>query len=994
MMTDLSKQDIVKRLAGGSVMRRWGAIAAWARDQLNLLLRDQYLQGYTSHSFIEPMSKQFDLDEGGELRGEFRNLVLGPPQLSFEDANMLSAVTTVRMKILSAEYVQYAYLPGSPPILLRAMSVDEGMDHAVSAQVALKLQGSASGQFTQLVLALSDARADSLECELGTTPYTSRQIGKAVFSHWVEQPGYRQVYVLAQFDREDYASMSPMGIKVLTQMAPWGGRTNKAFKDKAASEGDGAVVLMMQLRSHMLPGTLPQLGDDFPYLIPGTAATGAEHSSTLLLDPVNEGKPAEPLSQVLRPVRMPNAHRYTYSESDKFVPADVVGFGQISPTEGTYRVDPATSSIVAKGTLPFKLEGRTPVKTWATANLTRASASGAITPTGVYSARDADAFTADSQVSLVTGHYVDGSGSEHSRSALVVERVRPVEVSPRVMVTSANEVPILLSASSEAGGTLRWELIDASAAQRTLQGPQRTGNPGKHDLASAYRADLGKLEDLGNGQARFTPQKIAPGKPEILFQTIRATDTQSQVFADATVVIVTWPQRFAVEPFYVADYKPNATVPFTVKDIPAGLTWHLFGEGTIDKDGTYTPPQAAKSPVTVVMADVNDLYSGYAIIEHRPVVQARPANVVWDDLLVFSIELVSAGKCYANGMQQIEVKVTIETKIDGPGIAPPISDAELASLKLFNVEGGKVLEFLPAGEEGLEPGGEANWAVSLDRNRVGTRPANLQGEARGEESTRRKHLFLMSTTVGTLEVAAQFTSDDRVVYRSTSYNQGISKVTVVAEPVPIFATDAYTFNRVPVKGWENQGNEDFDKVDDTTDYWVLAGAKGDDFQTLKFLRLKFEDESQVSMIRWESDQRKEKYCSFTGYAFTPFVRAGARLAEGTDNPEDPEKYLVHDGLLQALVKQQKAISDYLDTELVDSHKPGAGDVCFALHRVSDLPLFYDKDQANDKKWRSALERPLSFRLMDQNGNWHRLRVSFHLASGIKGSRDKLTFNLM
>jgi hypothetical protein len=48
MMTDLSKQDIVKRLAGGSVMRRWGAIATWARDQLNLLLRDQYLQGYTS----------------------------------------------------------------------------------------------------------------------------------------------------------------------------------------------------------------------------------------------------------------------------------------------------------------------------------------------------------------------------------------------------------------------------------------------------------------------------------------------------------------------------------------------------------------------------------------------------------------------------------------------------------------------------------------------------------------------------------------------------------------------------------------------------------------------------------------------------------------------------------------------------------------------------------------------------------------------------------
>ncbi|MEE1903945.1 hypothetical protein V0R39_22915 [Pseudomonas inefficax] len=995
-MTDLTKEQILKRLASGTVIRDWSAVGALARSHINLLLRDQFLQGYTDQSFIAPMSSQFDLDEGGELRGEFRNLVFGPPQLSFEDATLLSAVTTVRMSILSGDYVQHAHLPGSPPILLRAYSVDEAMGYAVSAQVELKLQQSASGQYTQLMLALSDARPDTLECELGTTPYASKQIGQAVFSHWLEQPGYRQVYILAQFDREDYASMSPMGIKVLTQMAPWGGKTDKASKDKAASEGDGAVLLLMQTRSHLLPGTLPQPGHDFPFLLPGTAAAGAEYSCTVLLDPVNEGKRAEPLTQVLRPVRMPNAHRYTYSAGDKFVPADVVGFGHISPTEGTCRVEPGIKSIVAQETLPFKLEGSTPAEGWNTTNIRSTAASGDITDAGVYTSRDADAFTADSQISLVTGRY--GSDGDQQRAALLIEHVRPVQISPRVMTTGANGVPIQLAASSVDGGTLRWEKVDTPQSLRASRGPQRAGNHEKHDLTGAYSADLGKLEDLGNGKARFTPAKIEQDTPEILFQVIRATDTRSGAFADATVVIVTRPQYFSVDPFYVADYKPNGTVPFSVKGTPPGLTWHWFGEGEIGQDGIYTPPLAAKLPVTVVMADWQNLNSGYAIIEHRPVVLASPATSGWDDLAVFSIELLSPGVCFANGMQQIEVLITIKTKVDGLGVSPPISDTELASLKLFNTEGGKVIEFLPAGEEGLEPDDPSKpgtWAVSKDRNRVGTRPGATQGETLPmDASTRTKHLFLLTNSVGTLFVGAQFTGDDRIPYKSTSYNDGNSKVKVTGEAPPEkYTEDAYTFKRIPVKGWEGENTEDFDKTDDTTDYWVLAGAKSDEFKTLSFLRLKFDDDNKVSMIRWESNQRKEKYCSFTSFAFTPLKPAVMQYPQNAENPEDPEKYLVYDGLLQALVKAQVGDPDFLDTELVESAKPGRGDVCFALHRVSNLPLFYDSEKDKREKWRAPLERPLLFRLMDQFGNWHRLKVDFHLASGVKGSRDKLSFSV-
>ncbi len=997
-MADLTKEQILTRLASGTVMRGWGAIGAIARSHINLLFRDQFLLRYTDQSFIAPMRSQFDLDEGGELRGEFRNLVFGPPQLSFEDATLLSAVTTVRMNILSGDYVQHAHLPGSPPIMLRAHSLDEAMGYAVSAQVELKLQQSESGQYTQLMLSLSDAKPNTLECELGTTRYASRQIGKAAFSHWLEQPGYRQVYILAQFDREDYASMSPMGIKVLTQTAPWGGKTNKAFKDKAASEGDGAVLLLMQPRSHLLAGTLPQPGHDFPFLLPGTAAAGTQYSCTLLLDPVNEGKRAEPLTQVLRPVRMPNAHRYTCKAGDKFVPSDVVGFGHVSPTVGTYRVEPGITRTVAKGGVSFSLQGSTPARAWTTTNIRNAAASGQVTSAGVYSSPDADAFTADSQVSLVTGHYADGGNGDQQRAGLVIEHVRPVQISPRVATTGANGVPISLSAISVDGGTLRWEKVETPQMLRASRGPQRAANPEKRDLAGTYVGDLGKLEDLGNGQARFTPAIIEEGKPEILFQVIRATDTRSGAYADATVVIVTWPQRFGVEPHYVSDYKPNSTLPFSVKGTPPGLTWHVFGEGDIGQDGLYTPPQAAKWPVTVVMADYNNLSSGYAIIEHRPVVQSRPTSSGWEDLSVFSIELLSQGVCFANGMQQIEVLITIKTKgSQGTGVSPPISDTELGSLQLFNTEGGKVIEFLPAGEEGLEPNDPlkpGTWAVHEDRNRVGTRPGTKAEEPSVlDASTRTKHLFLLTNSVGSLSVGAQFTGDDNVSYKSTDINTGIDKVKVTGEAPPEkYTEDAYTFKRIPVKGWEGNETEAFDKTDDTTDYWVLAGAKSDEFKTLSFLRLKFEDDSRVSMIRWESNQRKEKYCSFTSYSFTP-LKPKPEDPESPENPENPEKYLVHDGLLQSLVNAQVADPAFLDTELLESAKPGRGDVCFAIHRVSNLPIFYDSEQDVSKKWRAPLEKPLLFRVMDQFGNWHRLRVDFQHPNGVQGSRDKLTFSV-
>lgn len=979
-MLDLTKEQIVQRLSGGTVMRGWSAIAVLGRDQINRLLRDQWLQRLAQQSFIAPMNKQFDLDEGGESRGELRNVMFGPPQLAFENATLLSSNTTMRMSFLSAEYVQHAHLPGSPPILLRSMSVNEAMGYGVSAQVELKLQQSEGARYTRLMLELSDADTNTLESNLGTTPYASKQIGKAVFSHWLAQPGSRQTYTLAEFDSEDYASLSPRSVKALTQMAPWGARTDKAFKDKAPSEGDGAVVLMMQLRSHLLQGTLPQVGDDFPYLLPGTAAAGAEYSCTLLLDPINQDKPAEPLARVLRPVSMPNAHRYTHNASDKFVPADVVGFGQISPSEGTFRVEPDVASTVADGRVSFKLkggasQGEVAVDSWSTSNLRRVAASGTITDAGSFTSGNAGGFVADSQVSLVTAELTDGTGDKQPRGALVVEQVSPVQISPRVMATGANGVPIQLSAASVGGGKITWKKVETPAALRASQGPGRPVNPGKHDLAGVYASDLGELKDLGNGRASFTPAKIEAGKPEILFQVIRATDESTQAFAEATVVIVTWPQVLSVEPFHVADYKPNTLLPFTVKGTPAGVTWHWFGEGKVDQSGVYTPPQAPKLPVTVVMADINDFNSGYAIIEHPPVVQMKSAINTWDDIHRFQVELLSSHICSDNGMQQIVVLVTIETKMNGTGEAPPISDEELGSLWLFNEENNKALEFLIDDLAGLEPVTDytkGTWGVGKEPNIVGSRSFLRQEETAANNSTRTKRLYLHSTTRGKLTVAAAFTGDDNLPYWSTKYSDGANTVSVESERSTVFDDDAYTFGRVGVKGWEGVPDGDFDRADDTTDYWKLVSAKGEDFKVRKFLRLRFDEGSAVSMVRWESNQRKETYCSFTSFAFKPYE--GPEQSPG--NPEDPAKFLVYDGLLQALVKIVTNSESYLDTELVAAEKPERGEVCFAVHRVSNLPIYYDSEHTEEQKFRAALEEPLLFSVMDTDGNWHKLKVSF------------------
>ena len=144
------------------------------------------------------------------------------------------------------------------------------------------------------------------------------------------------------------------------------------------------------------------------------------------------------------------------------------------------------------------------------------------------------------------------------------------------------------------------------------------------------------------------------------------------------------------------------------------------------------------------------------------------------------------------------------------------------------------------------------------------------------------------------------------------------------------------------------------------------------------------------MLRWETNQRAEQSCSFTGYSFTPYDPEVSRQEE---NPQDPTKELVHDALLQVLTHMQTGSNSYLDTELVQDSKPGSGEVCFALQRVSNLPLFYDKELPRYRQFRAPLERPLAVDLMDQNGNWHKLTVKFHLPDKTPGSRDKLAFDV-
>lgn len=946
-MTFNPKDALLRRLAEGDVMHGWGAILAFDQARLNDLLEQQYLAAFNDLSFLMPMNASFTSDSTDEERMTVEGLVFGVPRVSFEQASLTNAKVNLTMNIIAGTSTTMLHLPGRPPQLLRALTLREEMGYHLKMTVDLRVRTGQIGGKGRLLLDLTGG--EEFTCNIGQVPEVARRIGQILGASINAHPAYRQMFVTAMLDLNDYGPLAPTSFVALTQPHP-------ASNDKdAGREGEGAVVLFCQLRMNEKPGGLPANGDDFPYLIPDDLSPegGAAVNSALLVAGNLRKFISDEAPEIVRQLKLPNDHALQLSESH--TPLDWVGFGQIKPTAKTIDIQPRIAHVVAGREQQFTIrEGEAKFGTagpWDATSLTLPQAAGEITEAGVYKAPPRERFQPSQQVTLI----YHGQGAQ-ARTALSVETAEALEISPRVASVSGGESIDLFSDPN-----VSWELLPDQANGNKLHG---------------------QLDDQGGGYAVFTAFEPEEHVPEILMQGIRVSNDKGDS-GEAVIVVIAYPATLKVEPGYVPATEAGRPIQFRVDGEDDGVTWSKFGEGYIDAEqGLFTPPSEASTIATVIMAEIDARSSGYALVELAPRAIAPPD---WTDLVAFNVEVRGTDRCYANGLQQIEVLVTIET--NHPDV--PLTPVELSTLRFYNVIGNSLLPFIEVAQEGLEPTQSSEpWAVNYLPNEYDRQPTVLDEDDRvhSEFSTSRRRFYLQSSQASHGEFYVKFTKTGGGDFSSKDKAQTVK---VVSEAPPAFGLDNYDLSRKRV--WNGRGeqidDDDFSFYLESIDYWKLSC-------TYQLVSIKFRSCRIVgacSSVRWESEQLDETFFSYLGVAFYPMPYA---------EPEPPEE-LSLDGRLIAMAKEQQSddennpVPPYsLRKDFIVGEEPGIGELLISLHRVDDKKYWHDSMAEGDETrfYRQYLDQPLRCELRDTFGNLHRVQIGFPPAS-VVDSRNTLQLTL-
>lgn len=931
-----------------SVRLGWGGMLALSRGLLDLVLREQYLAALADFGAMPAISMEAYLDDAERISVSLEGLMLGAPQVSFENSTGFSEDLMLRMNILAGEYRRVVQLPGSPKRVVESFTITEAMGYRVEAPLALRTSRPKNSRYTLLELDL--ASAVEFSTNLGPTEYSRMVLGRRLQQSIGYMRAYQRTYSLGRFVMDDYYPLSPEQFMVRTQVAPWG------QSEGSPRHGDGGVMVFMKLGIDLRPGWQPDPGVGFPYPI-DEGATGLPGALILVPDINDLG--AGDYRQVLKTFSLPNGYEFVPGTPKPGV--DLVVPGSWQQKQQAVTLEPAFAKVVSGQSLPFTVTGAGALSA---TNLTRPAATGTFNGT-VYSPRAVASFAEDQQVVLVTAPAE--TGGEGGRHALVIESARAMHAAPRAATWVQGDDPIELRATSVDDGELKWSLEGAVLLQEAAEDERRF-----QTLDEA----LGQLDDRGGGRATFTPNPPGGNPGFYTVQRLRCTNLKTGDSVESAVVIIRFLAGLKVLPFHVAQGQSLQPTPFTVDadDDPA-VTWTLYGEGEFDGN-VYMPPESPQLPIAVVMASAGVARTGYTIVEFSEGRQSTAGLLSWEAISTFELRALGAPKCFANGWQQIEVEVKVAAADDHNGHPVEISDADLATLKFFSTYNNNEVAFLAPYSEAMgaddkynakSEGAEKDWAVNREANKI-NRPGSLDDEGSEPLADRVRRFYFHCQVPSTLEVYAyiQNTVTGKVVTSDTKGDNG--KLELVGLKVPSFTQEQYSLKRTRVTGDVSPSPGDsFAYVDRSTDNWLLEHVLDGGYIT-KFARLFIDDADNKSGVRWSwkpmlaSDPdwsppvEEDDFVSYTGFSF-----------ESVDN--SIQDTLVYDGLLYRMAKHRT----YSLLNAVPGTKPGAGQLMITLRRDTG---FVFAQALEEPGYRQALEKPLTLTLLDENGNLHPLTFTF------------------
>ena len=970
-MPNNSRDAILASMEGKSSTWGWGAITAFSRARVNNLIEQQFIEGYSEGRYFPFFKGAFSLD--ALYRDvNIKSLILGRPLLSFESADLDRSRVTVTLSVVGGSYSEIKRLPGQQPVLNSWVKIKETHGFYVRFEVDLSVTRGDIDRVGRITMNFSGA--DNFSTNIGTLPEINDNIIKLLKVYFAELPAHKKIFQLGVLDLTGYNPLTPVRFYIRTQRSP------ASQLETAVDNGDGAVVVFIDVAGSTPGITWPGKDSDFNYFIPDDQIDQRDqYSAALVIHNSLVTSANEDNMKLLTTLLFPGQNHFEVIS--EHTPHDRIVFGNVASSATSYSVEPTFSTIRAGSQQRFSFKnsaGQAVQATWEVRSLNSAGSAGAgtIDHNGVYTAGTRKNVGEETLRVVVTGRY-SSAGQDYKASALLLVAYEDVSISPRISerqvglsaadilsgavkttlpVQWANSEPIVLTASAAPDEKVTWTLLDTN---------------------------YGSVQPEGN-VVLYTP----PPPTELLGlglveQRIKAyNETTQQVMY--TSVLLSWYQDIAVEPAFQDNVTPLQTVQLTSSYTGSRkATWSIIsGAGSVDENGLFTASDAEEPHVSVVHCSVDmgegDFKSGYSIIEttgFKP--QDMWTSITMDVVVVDGKQPGDAaheGRAYANGFQQVHLLVTLVTT--GGELTPEEKDSlcvvmEDTNHPLLNMDANDNYG-IPYGAKEIE------WAYSTKNNMfrfMGDKPsAHRTAEGAEALATTTAHLYLVARPekLETKKFFLRLTDRFEFIHDSTvegDVDQGKVSITLVSRPT--LTADSYSFKSSRVYT-EDGGNQDqngdypfsFNYV--TIDYWMLS------YPESPFLLNEMVTVNNnltpmnisLSTLQFESDVLEEVMASFTGQA-----------AYLVNHPEP--KVLMFDPRLISLRPE------LTDMPIEPAYKPSPGQVVVSMHRVDDFS-YLTRDMAT----RKDMYRPLNFHLTDYDGNFHGITISFDTETN-PDSRNKL-----
>ncbi|WP_460744919.1 DUF5585 domain-containing protein [Microvirgula curvata] len=282
-----SKTDLLSALDGKSITLGWNAVVVYNRDRINALFAQQFAQKTAAgNNLVVPDQEIPDnhSSSASDIYLSVSDLALGPPLLSFANADLDTSTAALTMQFLSGYFFSIAESETAPSTISRYDGVLPDSNFNLTATLDLsKTEGDISSS-GDVYLDLSQASAADISVNLVEGQSNITQLSTYFQQLFNQASDEQKRYPLGSLQNIDSSNpLNPTQFALRTQPAP---TASANISDK--SYGDGAVVLFIQTAANTsgTTGSLPSSGSGYPYLIPDDtdSAGNALYSGAVIVE--------------------------------------------------------------------------------------------------------------------------------------------------------------------------------------------------------------------------------------------------------------------------------------------------------------------------------------------------------------------------------------------------------------------------------------------------------------------------------------------------------------------------------------------------------------------------------------------------------------------------------------------------------------------------------------------------------------------------------------